>query len=48
MDPERVAQAIKDHSKAPFYNDYRVILDKELDIDAVTIGIPDHAHALIT
>ena len=38
VDPERATQAIKDHSKASFYYDYRVMLDKELDIDAVTIG----------
>ena len=47
VDPERATQAIKDHSKASFYYDYRVMLDKELDIDAVTIGTPDHTHALI-
>ena len=31
--------------KAKLYNDYRVMLDQEKDIDAVTISTPDHVHA---
>ncbi len=27
------------------YRDYRVMIDKEKDIDAVTVSIPDHQHA---
>lgn len=30
---------------AKLYNDYRVMLDQEKDIDAVTISTPDHVHA---
>ena len=32
--------------KANFYRDYRVMFDKQKDIDAVTISSPDHVHAL--
>ena len=32
--------------KANFYQDYRVMFDKQKDIDAVTISSPDHVHAL--
>jgi len=34
-------------SKANFYEDFREMLDKEKDIDAVTISTPDHTHAPI-
>jgi predicted dehydrogenase len=34
--------------KAAFYNDYRVVLEKEKGIDAVIVATPDHAHATIT
>jgi predicted dehydrogenase len=30
------------------YKDFRVMLDKQKDIDAVVIATPDHTHALIT
>ena len=32
--------------KANFYQDYREMLDKEKDLDAVTISSPDHMHAI--
>jgi len=32
--------------KAPKYKDFRVMLDKQKDIDAVTVSIPDHTHAV--
>ena len=31
---------------AKIYKDYRVMLEKQKDIDAVTISSPDHVHAL--
>lgn len=34
--------------KARRYQDYREMLEKEKDIDAVTISTPDHTHAIIT
>ncbi len=32
---------------AKFYEDFRVLLDKEKNIDAVTVSTPDHNHAII-
>ena len=37
-----VAQA---YEKAVRYNDFRVMLEKQKDIDAVVIATPDHTHA---
>lgn len=36
------------YPKAAFYNDYRVMLEKEKGIDAVIVATPDHTHATIT
>ena len=33
---------------AKMYTDYRVMLEKQKDIDAVVIATPDHTHAVIT
>ena len=38
------AESIKNFPKAKLYHDYREMLDKEKDIDAVTISTPDHVH----
>ncbi|NLP10316.1 Gfo/Idh/MocA family oxidoreductase [bacterium] len=32
--------------KAKFYKDFRVMLEKEKEIDAVTVSTPDHTHAV--
>ena len=38
------SKSVKRFPKAKQYADYRVMLDKEKDIDAVTISTPDHVH----
>jgi len=36
------------YPRAHRYKDYRVMLDKQKDIDAVVIATPDHTHAIIS
>ncbi|MBN2000716.1 Gfo/Idh/MocA family oxidoreductase [candidate division KSB1 bacterium] len=48
VDVNYAAQTIKRFPKARVYEDYRVMFDKEKDIDAVIIATPDHTHAVIT
>lgn len=40
-----VLQSIKKFPEARFYESFKRMLDKEKDIDAVTIASPDHTHA---
>lgn len=47
VDPEYAAPVIKAYPSARLYRDYRALLDKEKNIDAVIIGTPDHTHAVI-
>ena len=48
VDQKRAASGLKDFSDIPFYEDYRVMLDKhEKEIDGVVISTPDHTHACI-
>ena len=48
VDDNRAAANFQKYSKQPKYKDFRVMLDKEgKNIDAVTIGIPDHMHATV-
>lgn len=42
-----VTRSIKRFSEAKFYSDFRVLFDKEKDLDAVTISTPDHTHGVI-
>ncbi len=37
----------KKHPKANQYQDFRIMLEKEKNIDAVTVTTPDHTHAVI-
>jgi len=47
VDWARAADGFARYSKATKYKDFRVMLDKEgKSIDAVTIAIPDHMHAV--
>ena len=47
VDPNYAAHTIKRYPNAKFYIDYREMLEKQKDIDAVVIGTPDHTHAVI-
>ncbi len=48
VDEQRAAEAFKRWPDAAKYKDYRVMLEKHNDIDAVLIGTPDHVHATAT
>jgi predicted dehydrogenase len=48
VDPNYAAGTVKRYPAAEFYTDYRVMLEKQKDIDAVVIATPDHTHAVIT
>ncbi|MDG1052496.1 MAG: Gfo/Idh/MocA family oxidoreductase, partial [Flavobacteriaceae bacterium] len=42
-----VVQSIKKYPNARLYEDFREMLDREKDLDAVTISTPDHTHGVI-
>ncbi len=42
------AGTFKEYPKAKQYRDYRVMFEKQKDIDAVVIGTPDHTHAVVS
>lgn len=44
-DDKRAERAFKQFPDAPRYKDFRVMLDKHKDIDAVLVSCPDHMHA---
>jgi predicted dehydrogenase len=48
VDPSRAADSFQRFPKATRYKDYRVMLEKQKDIDALMIATPDHMHAPIT
>ncbi|HEY3854853.1 MAG TPA: Gfo/Idh/MocA family oxidoreductase [Verrucomicrobiae bacterium] len=45
VDSNNLANALKKYPGARTYSDYRVMLEKEKSIDAVTVAVPDHHHA---
>jgi predicted dehydrogenase len=45
VDEVRASANYKKFEKQPKYKDFRVMIEKEKDIEACTIGIPDHMHA---
>ncbi len=47
VDSERVAGQRKKYPNAKFYKDWRVMLEKEKELDAVIISTPDHTHAVV-
>ena len=48
VDHDFAAEAFQEHPRAAVYKDYRVMLEKQRDIDAVLIATPDHTHAVIS
>lgn len=46
VDLTRGAKSISSFPQAKLYSDFRVMLEKQKDIDAVTISAPDHIHAV--
>ena len=47
VDLDNAAKTIKKYPQAKVYTDYREMLEKQKDIDAVMIATPDHTHAVI-
>lgn len=47
VDSARCAGQLKKYPGAKFYQDWRVMLEKEKGLDAVIISTPDHTHAVI-
>ena len=47
VDDEYAGRTFEGFPKAKRYKDYRVMLEKQKDIDAVVIATPDHTHAVI-
>ncbi|MBW3597564.1 MAG: Gfo/Idh/MocA family oxidoreductase [Planctomycetes bacterium] len=45
VDEQRAAGTFKKFPDAKRYTDFRVMLDKQKDIEAVTVSTPDHTHA---
>lgn len=48
VDPSYAAETIRRYPNAKFYTDFRIMLEKQKDIDAAIIATPDHTHAVIT
>jgi predicted dehydrogenase len=42
----RAAKTMAKHPDVPRYKDFRVMLEKQKDIDAVVVATPDHVHAV--
>jgi predicted dehydrogenase len=47
VDWKYAAQILSEHPNAKKYKDFRKMLEKSKDIDAVMIATPDHTHAII-
>lgn len=46
VDWDRASGSFERHPKAKRYKDFRVMLEREKSIDAVTVSTPDHVHAV--
>ena len=47
IDSNRLAKVKKDHPDCRIYKDYRILLDKEKDLNSVNVSTPDHMHGSI-
>ena len=47
VDDNLAASVYKTYPNAATYRDFRVMLEKQKDIDAVIVATPDHTHAVI-
>jgi len=47
VDSDYAGHIFAGYPKAKIYDDFRKMIDKEKDLDAVVIGTPDHTHAVI-
>jgi len=47
VDWDYAAKIFKDYPDAKLYKDYRVMIEKQKDIDAVLVATPDHTHAIV-
>jgi predicted dehydrogenase len=45
---KKAPQVVEKYPKARRYHDFRVMLDKQKNIDAVMVATPDHTHAVIS
>jgi predicted dehydrogenase len=48
VDSAYAAHTFNDYPNATRYTDFRVMLEKEKNIDAVVVGTPDHLHAVVS
>jgi predicted dehydrogenase len=48
VDSRKAARTFRRHPQAKKYTDFRVMLEKQKDIDAVIVATPDHNHAIIS
>ncbi len=48
VDWDYAAHTLDKYPRATKYKDFREMLDKEKRIDAVVVGTPDHAHAIVS
>jgi len=48
VDEKYAAKAFREFPDAKRYKDFRVMLEKQKDIDAVIVATPDHMHAVIS